>query len=102
MKCYCGGDTNVTSTVKSLAGVLRRRKCSACGERGQTMEVWVEPKYKKTRLEGAGLPPVPEEKDIYTTSEASQIKQRKVAARRLNEDRKLRVPSYFIEDEEDY
>lgn len=66
------------------------------------MEVWVEPKYKKTRLEGAGLPPVPEEKDIYTTSEASQIKQRKVAARRLNEDRKLRVPSYFIEDEEDY
>jgi transcriptional regulator NrdR family protein len=101
MKCPCGSDTNVTSTVKSDAGVFRRRKCPACGSRSQTLESWIEPKYRKPRLETA-LPPLPEEKDIYTISEATQIKQRKVAARRLNEDRSLRVSNYYIEDEEDY
>ena len=100
MKCKCGGDSSVTSTVKNNTGVFRRRKCHSCGEKFQTMEVVVEPKYKKAKLEP--LPPVPEEKDIYTKKEAIQVKRRAVAVRRINEDRKLRVPTYFIEDEEDY
>jgi len=99
MKCPCGSDTNVTSTVKSDAGVFRRRKCPACGSRSQTLESWVEPKYKKARLEAA-LPPLPEEKDIYTKGEAIQIKQRKVAARRLNEDRN-RALQYLGDDDFD-
>jgi transcriptional regulator NrdR family protein len=100
MKCKCGGESNVTSTVKIDTGVFRRRKCYSCGEKFQTMEVVVEPKYKKHKPEA--LPPAPKEKDVYTKKEASEVKRRAVAVRRLNEDRKLRVPSYFIEDEEDY
>jgi transcriptional regulator NrdR family protein len=100
MKCSCGGDTYVTSTVKSDAGVFRRRKCPACGSRAQTLESWIEPKYKKLRLQDT-LPPLPEEKDIYTTNEADQIKQRKVAARRLNEDRN-RALQYLGDDDFDF
>lgn len=99
MKCQCGGDTNVTSTVKSEAGVFRRRKCPACGSRSQTLESWVEPKYRKVRLQ-ATLPPLPEEKNIYTTNEAEQIKQRKVAARRLIEDRNHALQ--YLDDDFDF
>jgi len=99
MKCKCGGGTSVTTTQKLDNGVFRRRKCHSCGANFQTMEAVIEPKYKKDRLDA--LPPAPEEKDVYTKTEALQIKQRVVAARRLNEDRRDRALQYLAEDDFD-
>jgi len=101
MKCKCGGNTQVTTTLKQspLEGVVRYRKCGDCGERFQTLETVI-----KTR--SAGRPrvkPLP----VYTPAEVSKIKAVKVAARRKSEDiqeskqRRSRVSSYFIEDDYD-
>jgi hypothetical protein len=48
--------------------------------------------------------PVPDERGLYANEkEVATVKMKKVDVRRKNEDirNKMRVPSYFIEDEED-
>ena len=104
MKCKCGGNTQVTTTLKqsTLDGVVRYRKCAECGARFQTLETVIE-----TR--SAGRPPNPlkfKAPPVYTPAEVSKIKAVKVAARRKSEDiqekkRRDRVSSYFIEDDYD-
>ena len=46
--------------------------------------------------------PKPDARGIYAVEDAAGIKKRKVEVRRKNEDirEKMRVPSYFIEDDE--
>lgn len=95
MKCKCGGQTYVTTTVQhGSGGVLRRRKCFTCGVKFSTLESPIEAK-KDT-------PPPP--KNVYTPIEAAKVKADKVAVRRKNEDiqskRRDRVSMYYIEDED--
>jgi len=92
MKCKCGGQTFVMTTVKHASGgVLRRRKCFTCGARFSTLESMLEAK-KETKPAKA----------IYTPVEAAKVKADKVAARRKGEDiqskRRDRVSMYYIED----
>ena len=104
MKCKCGGNTQVTTTLKqsTLNGVVRYRKCAECGARFQTLETVIE-----TR--SAGRPPNPlkfKAPPVYTPAEVSKMKAVKVAARRKSEDiqekkQRDRVSSYFIEDDFD-
>jgi hypothetical protein len=94
MKCKCGGQTYVTTTMKhESGGVLRRRKCFTCAVRFSTLESILEVKK----------PAVPV-KPIYTPLEAAKAKAEKVAARRKAEDiqakRRDRVSMYYIEDED--
>ena len=42
----------------------------------------------------------PDERGLYQPKDVPAIKMKKVEVRRNNEDRKMRVPSYFIEDED--
>lgn len=42
----------------------------------------------------------PDERGLYKPKDVPKIKMKKVEVRRNNEDRKMRVPSYFIEDED--
>ena len=42
----------------------------------------------------------PDERGLYKPKDVPKIKMKKVEVRRSNEDRKMRVPSYFIEDED--
>ncbi len=94
MKCKCGGQTYVTTTMKhESGGVLRRRKCFTCGVRFSTLESVLEAKK-----------PAAPVKPIYTPLEAAKAKAEKVAARRKAEDiqakRRDRVSMYYIEDED--
>lgn len=95
MKCKCGGQSYVTTTVKhSSGGVLRRRKCMTCTQKFSTLESLYE-----TRKATAPPP-----KTVYTPLEAAKLKAEKVAARRIAEDiqakRRDRVSMYYIEDDE--
>lgn len=94
MKCKCGGQTYVTTTMKhESGGVLRRRKCFTCGIRFSTLESILD--VKKVSKPA---------KPICTPIEAAKIKADKVAARRKAEDiqskRRDRVSMYYIEDED--
>jgi transcriptional regulator NrdR family protein len=94
MKCKCGGQTFVSTTVKHASGgVLRRRKCFTCGGRFSTLESMLE--VKKDTVPA---------KPIYTPVEAAKVKADKVAARRKGEDiqakRRDRVSMYYIEDDD--
>jgi len=94
MKCSCGGQTYVTTTMKHASGgVLRRRKCFTCSVRFSTLESVIDIK-KATK-------PV---KPIYTPVEAAKVHAEKVAARRKGEDiqakRRDRVSMYYIEDDD--
>jgi hypothetical protein len=95
MKCKCGGQTYVTTTVQHMTGgVLRRRKCLTCGGKFSTLESMYE-----TRK-----PAEPPPKAVYTPVEAAKLKAEKVATRRKLEDihakRRERVSMYYIEDED--
>lgn len=102
MDCSCGGDTAVTET-RTLEGVLRRRrKCKSCGQAFYTQEVFLY------NAEDAPRNVAIKKKQYFTKPEAAEIQRKKVETRRKVEDikeekreRKLRVPNYFIE-EEDY
>jgi transcriptional regulator NrdR family protein len=96
MHCaQCGHhDTIVTDTRKHDKGApLRKRKCLACNAVFRTLEVMFDgdvptpPKKAKPKAEPVITP--------------KSVKQIKVEARRKNEDRRDRVPSYFIEDDFD-
>jgi transcriptional regulator NrdR family protein len=94
MKCKCGGQTYVTTTMKHASGgVLRRRKCFTCGVRFSTLESVLETKKATVPV-----------KPIYTPLEAAKAKAEKVAARRKAEDiqtkRRDRVSMYYIEDDD--
>jgi len=95
MKCDCGGKTEVMQTVPVQDTVKRRRKCVDCKKLIHTLEVRatvveaVEPK-----------PPKPPEPVKPMAAAAKTIHQKRVEARRKNEDRRNKVPSYYIEDDE--
>lgn len=96
MKCSCGEDTAVTET-RTVDGILRRRRrCKVCEYTFWSKEIFDR---------DVRAPAKPKPKQVYTKPEAAAIKKKKVNTRRKNEDikqeKKLRVPSYFIE-EEDY
>jgi transcriptional regulator NrdR family protein len=97
MNCSCGGETQVAETRIVDEIIRRRRKCKKCEYVFWTKEVFDREPIDKTKKAVV--------KQIYTKPEAAAIKQKKVDARRKVEDikreKKLRVPSYFIE-EEDY
>jgi len=97
MNCSCGGETLVAET-RTVEGIFcRRRKCKQCGYVFWTKEIFDREPRDRTKK--------PVVKQVFTKPEAAAIKQKKVDARRKVEDikreKKLRVPSYFIE-EEDY
>ena len=97
MKCECGGNTQVSDTRLIDDMCRRRRKCEACGESFFTKEVFL---YKAE--DNPNAIHNRKRKDLFTKPEAAAVKFKKVEARRKAEDikeRKLRVPSYFIEED---
>ena len=104
MKCKCGGTTLVTTTKQIPEGIFRRRKCSVCKEIIATLESEVStPGSGRYTKEGTRKPktlPKPDNQGLYTKPDVKIIKAQKVETRRKNEDRKARVPSYFIEEED--
>lgn len=95
MLCDCGGKTYVVNTRQHEGKIRRQRKCEKCREWFYSIEVREFVPLKDT--------PVAEPKPLAKVAE--KIHRKKVEARRkledLKQERKLRVPSYFIE-EEDY
>lgn len=76
MKCQvCGAKTHVVNTTQQPGGIRRQRRCDSCKNNAYSAEVWI-----------AGNVIVG--KSIYTKDEAASIKQKKVDARRANEDRR--------------
>lgn len=81
MKCRsCGGKTHVTLTQKHEKGIRRLRKCNVCKITEYSGEVWMStieefPSDRKPKI-------------IFTESEASVIRKKKVSTRRQNEDRR--------------
>jgi hypothetical protein len=95
MKCDCGGKTDVVQTMQVQDAVKRRRKCAECKKSMYTLEV------RATVVEVEPEPPKPKPEPIKPMAQAAKtIHQKRVAARRGNEDRRSRVPSYYIEDDE--
>lgn len=96
MKCSCGTSTRVTETRTIEGIVCRRRECKSCKQVFWTKEIFDRK---------IGEPKPPKRDKVYTKPEAAAIHKKKVETRRKVEDikreKKLRVPSYFIE-EEDY
>lgn len=98
MKCDCGGKTDVVQTMQVQDAVKRRRKCAECKKSMYTLEVRaivldIEPEPPKPK-------PKPPEPVKPMAQAAKTIHQKRVEARRNNEDRRNRVPSYYIEDDE--
>jgi hypothetical protein len=95
MKCDCGGKTEVMQTMPVQDTIKRRRKCVDCKKLMYTLEV-------RAVVEEAAPPPPPKPKPEPKPMEkaAKTIHQKRVEARRKNEDRRNKVPSYFIEDDE--
>jgi transcriptional regulator NrdR family protein len=96
MQCDCGGRTYVVNTRQHSENRIRRqRKCEKCREWFYSIEV----------RELVPLKEVPEEKPKPMAKVAEKVHRKKVEVRRKLEDikqeRKFKVPSYFIE-EEDY
>ena len=95
MKCDCGGKTDVVQTMQVQDAVKRRRKCAECKKSMYTLEV------RATVVEVEPEPPKPKPKPVKPMAQAAKtIHQKRVEARRGNEDRRNRVPSYYIEDDE--
>lgn len=98
MNCSCGGETKVTESRMVEGALKRRRKCLTCNGVFYTQEVFLyksgENPNKKT----------PSKKQYFTKPEAEGIKRKRVETRRKLEDikqeRKQRVPNYFIEEED--
>jgi hypothetical protein len=96
MKCDCGSRTDVVQTMQVKDTVKRRRKCVDCKKLLYTLEVRAEV------LDVALEPPEPRPPGLIKpmAAAAKTIHQKRVEARRSNEDRRNRVPSYYIEDDE--
>jgi hypothetical protein len=99
MKCDCGSETKVMQTMPIRDVIKRRRKCVDCKKLMFTLEVRAEvldiaepPPPPKPKPKPKPLPPL--------AKVAKAVNQKRVEARRKNEDRRNRVPSYFIEDDE--
>lgn len=114
MKCTCGGSTSVESTVQKPEGPMRRRKCSACSRHFATMEYEINTPgagahnqvVKKVAAKRKPIPK-PDANGLYTPPDAdevrkrqAEIKNKKIELRRNAEDRRARVPDYFIEEDE--
>jgi len=95
MKCPCGGDTAVVETRTVDNTPKRKRKCELCNQSFYTLETFLEMAAGRS-----GRRPQPNAQGLYTVPDAKEIKAQKVETRRRNEDRKTRVPSYFIEEED--
>lgn len=104
MKCECGGHTSVSSTVQRPDGVLRRRKCNTCTRNFTTMEYEVSTpgagahNHVRKATAKTRVVPKPDVKGLYAKPDAAEIKKQKVELRRKAEDRRMRVPNYFIEE----
>jgi transcriptional regulator NrdR family protein len=105
MKCPCGGSSKVSSTVQLPDGVLRRRRCEACDKSFATLESIASTPgagaHNQIANKDKPRKPKPDTKGLYTKPAAAEIRKQKVELRRKAEDRRNRVPSYFIE-EDDY
>ena len=73
----------------------RKRKCELCDQSFYTLETFLEMAAGRS-----GRKPQPNAQGLYTVPDAKEIKAQKVETRRKNEDRKPKVPSYFIEEED--
>ena len=100
LNCECGGSTMVVDT-RTMDGVLRRkRKCNVCSGVFFTKEEFL---YKAA--DNPNLPqPKPEKpKGVFSESVVKAVNRKKVETRRkvedLKQERKMRVPSYFIEED---
>lgn len=98
MKCNeCqSSNTIVAETRRHTDGApMRRRKCLDCGHSFKTLEVVFD----------GGEPPAPKKvkpkAEPVVKPKPKEVKQIKIDARRKNEDRRSRVPDYFIEDDFD-
>ena len=91
MLCDCGGRTYVVNTRQMPESIRRQRKCASCSQSFYTLE---------TRMEEVQMIPVPANTPM--ARKAAEIHRKRVEIRRKNEDRKMQVFDYFIEDEEDY
>ena len=88
-------DTKVLETRKHSNGApIRRRKCNSCGSTYRTLEVLFDGVIPKTEVVKPKVKAAP-------TKPVKVVKPSKVEVRRKNEDRRDRVPSYFIEDDFD-
>lgn len=99
MHCSCSGETLVVET-RTVDGIIRRRRrCRECEHTFWTKEIFDREVGRPGKL-------ITPKKQVYTKPEAAAVHKKKVETRRKVEDikreKKLRVPSYFIEDEEDY
>lgn len=95
MKCKCGGDTVVVET-RTVDGVpKRKRKCGLCGQAFFTVETFLEMVSSKP-----GPKPKAKVEPKPMAEKAAEIHRKRVEVRRKNEDRKTKVPSYFIEEED--
>lgn len=95
MLCDCGGKTYVVNTRQMPESIRRQRKCASCKQSFYTLE---------SRMEEVQIIPAPVKKPAEKpmAQKAADVHRKRVEIRRKNEDHKMRVPSYFIEDEEDY
>ena len=98
MKCTkCGSEkTKVTQTIKTSKEVQRRRRCGACGNNFHSVErvVGVKKEVKVKLSEGRLKVTVP-------TKDKAMIDKMQVEARRRVEDRRSKIPDYFVEDDFD-
>jgi hypothetical protein len=95
MKCDCGGKTEVVQTMQVKDVVKRRRKCVECKKSMHTLEA-------RATVSNASEPEPPPPKPLSPMAKvAKTIHQKRVETRRTNEDRRNKVPSYYIEDDED-
>jgi hypothetical protein len=83
-------------TEHKTEGIRRRRKCEVCKKLFHTMEsLYILP-------EKEAKPVIyPDARGLYQPKDVPAIKMQKVEVRRKNEDRKMRVSNYFIEDDYD-
>lgn len=100
MLCDCGGKTYVVNTRQHGGNKIRRqRKCEKCKESFYSIEVREFVALKDAPVEET--PPAPKP----MAKAAAKMQRKKVEVRRkledLKQEKKMRVPSYFIE-EEDY
>lgn len=95
MKCKCGGNTVVVETRVVEDVPKRKRKCILCSQAFYTAEVFLEMAMGRSgRRTKDNPPPKP------MAQKAAEIHRKRVEVRRKNEDRKSKVPSYFIEEED--
>lgn len=99
MLCDCGGKTYVVNTRQHDKKIRRQRKCETCREWFYSIEVREFVPLKNAPV----AEPKPEPKPMAKA--AAKLQRKKVEVRRkledLKQEKKLKVPSYFIE-EEDY